>query len=294
MHSVLIADLAALASQHGAAIVRGHDDVPPEAVSEYWASSRGRMDLWFQALTRFRNARNSGDSLAMRRWWSEHLVVMEEVLVCDMLTRVIAALAVGLDTGENADANEISPVTHSIHLSHLDATNRVHKMMLEGRGGSVQDAVRLNRLRKGVERWTDVLIGRMSFHSSTPLQYSFDRDRAEAFAKETRLYPSGPARDTAAWIMNAAMHDMLRQRTSPQAALPEANRAVASSVMLMLRPDRFDSVGVLKSLWLNRLTSASNRADRVIGELIASDIDQANTATGLEMVNEPYFARWYF
>jgi hypothetical protein len=292
MHSVLIADLAALASQHGPAIVRGHDEVPPEAVSEYWTCSRSRMDLWYQALTRFRSARRSGNSVAMRGWWQDHLVVLEEVLVSDMLTRVVAALAVGLDESEK-DKDEVSPVTHSIHLSHLEASNRVQKVMIDGRGSTVQDAVRLNRLRTAVERWTDVLIGRMSFQSPTTIQYAFDKARAREFADEARAYPNGPARDTASWLMNAAMHDMLRRRTSPQAALPEANRAVASSVMLMLRPDRFDSVGVLKSLWLNRLTSSSERADRVIDELMGTDIDQAQTATGLEMADEPYFARWY-
>jgi hypothetical protein len=178
-------------------------------------------------------------------------------------------------------------------LAHLDASNRVHKMLIHGRGSTVQEAVRLNRLRCGVERWTDALIGRMSYQSPSTLQYAFDASRAREFAVETRSQPNTQARDTTAWLMNAAMHDMLRQRTSSQVALPAANRAVAASVLLMLRPDRFDSVGVLKSLWLNRLTAGAIRADRVIGELLGADIDQAETATGLEMVNEPYFSRWY-
>ncbi len=293
MHSVLIADLAALASQHGPAIIRGQDEVPAEAVAEYWARSRGRMDLWHQAMTRYQNAQRGGNSMAMRHWWRDHIVVLEEVLVSDMLTRVIASLAIGLDESTELD-DEVSPVTHGIYLSHLDATNRVHKILINGRGSSVSEAVRLNRLRKGVESWTDALIGRMSYHSPNTIQYAFDLQRAQEFAKETRSYPSGPARDTAAWLMNAAMHDTLRQRTSAQVALPEANRLVAASVMMMFRPDRFDSVGVLKSLWMNRLTSNSKRADRVIEELMAPDIRQAETATGLEMVNEPYFTRWYF
>jgi hypothetical protein len=292
MHSVLIADLAALASQHGPAIVRAYEEVPPEAVVQYWSTSRSRMELWHQALMRYRTAQRSGDSVAMRTWWHEHLVVMEEVLVTDMLTRVIAALAIGLDESSDRE-DEVSPVTHCIHLSHLDASNRVHRMMIRGRGSSVQDAVRLNRLRRGVERWTDAFIGRMSYQSPSTIQYAFDLGRAEQFALETRSYPCGPARDTAAWLMNAAMHDMLQRRTSPEPALPEANRAVATSVLMMMRPEYFDSVGVLKSLWMNRLTAGSSRADRIIDELMAADIDKAETATGMEMVNEPYFARWY-
>ncbi len=292
MHSVLIADLAALASQHGPAIVRGQDEIPPQAVAEYWTSSRSRIDLWHQAMTRYSNAVRCGSSMPLRHWWRDHMVVLEEILVSDILTRVIASLAIGLEDAKCVE-NEVSPVTHGIFLSHLEVTNRLHRLLIHGRGSSVQEAVRLNRLRKGVESWTDALIGRMSYQAPEKIQYAFDVCRATDFANDTRVYSSGPARDTAAWLMNAAMHDNLRQRTSSQVALPEANRSVASSVMMMFRPDRFDSVGVLKSLWLNRLTSNSKRTDRVIEELMAPDINRAETATGLEMVNEPYFDRWY-
>jgi len=292
MHCVLAADLAALVSQHGPALVRGADEVPPEAVAQYWYTSRQRADLWHQAMTRYRSASRSGDSVAMRDWWHDHIAVLEEVLVTEMLTRVLATLAVGLDAAADAE-DEVSPVAHCVFLSHVDASNRVQKLMIEGRGSRVQDAVRLNRLRTGVQRWTDALIGRMTFPTGGPAPYAFDSARAQEFAAEARGYAAQGPRDTASLLMNAAMHEMLRHRTSPVAALPEANRAVSACVMMMLRPDRFDSIGVLKSLWLHRLTSVPKQADRVIEELIAADIDGATTAGGLEMVNEPYFARWY-
>jgi hypothetical protein len=242
-------------------------------------------------MTRYRNAEQSGDFAALRNWWRDHVVVMEEVLVTEMLTRVIAALALGIEAESEAD--EVAPVTHAVYLTHLEARNRVQQIMLFGRGNSVQDAVRLNRLRQGVERWTDAMIGRMSVGGTEAIQYAIDRPRAAEFAQEMRCYGHGAARNTAAWLMNASMHDTLSRRTSEQAALPEANRAVARSVMLMLRPDLFDSVGVLKSLWLHRLQIGADRTDRVLDELNAADIDNAKTAEGLEMTGESYFERWY-
>jgi hypothetical protein len=62
--------------------------------------------------------------------------------------------------------------------------------------------------------------------------------------------------------------------------------------MLMLRPDLFDSVGVLQSLWMHRLRWGAERADRALTELTATDIDEAPTADALEMTNEKYFQRW--
>jgi hypothetical protein len=291
MHCVLTADLAALVSDHGPAILYGREAIPPQAVTQYWASSRNRFELWHQTMARYRTVEKAGDFQSLRNWWREHVVVMEEVLVTEMLTRVIGALALGIDAQSETD--EISPVTHAVHLTHVEARNRVQQLMLFGRGNSVQDAVRLNRLRQGVERWTDAMIGRMSVRTSRTMQYAINPSRAAEYAHEMRSYGYGPSRNTAAWLMNASMHDTLRRRTSEQAALPEANRAVARSVMLMLRPDRFDSVGVLKSLWLHRLEIGTLRTDRVLDELGAADIDHAETAEGLEMTNESYFERWY-
>lgn len=291
MHCVLIADIAALVSQHGPAILYRRDAIPPEAVTHYWASSRTRLDLWHQTMSRYRSAEQSGDSMALRRWWREHIVVLEEVFVSEMLTRVIAALAAGFD--DRGEADEISPVTHAIYLTHLEARNRVQQLMLFGRGNSVQNAVRLNRLRRGVERWTDALIGRMSVQTPSTIRYAIDPQRANDYAEEMRGYGYGPPRDTVCWLMNAAMRDMLQQRTTETAALPEANRNVAQSILLMLRPDLFDSVGTLKSLWLHRLQIDTDRTDRVIDELNACNIDHATTAKGIEMTHESYFERWY-
>ncbi|MFK8115641.1 MAG: hypothetical protein AB8B91_25830 [Rubripirellula sp.] len=291
MHCVLTADLAATISQHGPAILYQRESIPPEAMTQYWASTRNRFELWHQTMARYRTAEQTGDSNALRRWWKDHVVVMEEVLVTEMLTRVIATLAEGLE--KDVEYKEISPVTHAIHLTHLEARNRVQQIMLYGRGNSVQDAVRLNQLRQGVERWTDVLIGRMATTERGSVRYAVNPRRAEEYAEEARAHGLGAVRDTGTFLMNAAMHDLLRRRSSNHSALPAANRLVVKSIMLMLRPDLFDSVGVLKSIWLHRLESGADRTDRVLDELAGADIDHATTASGVEMLNEPYFERWY-
>ena len=61
----------------------------------------------------------------------------------------------------------------------------------------------------------------------------------------------------------------------------------------MLRPDLFDSVGVLKSLWIHRLQNGTDQADRVLDEVTTGDINHAATADGLGETQDGYFARWY-
>ncbi len=259
MHCITLAELAAVLAQHAPAIVYRNPAIPSVAMVQYWAASRSRFDLWHQTMARYSNAERAGDAIMLRRWWREHIVVLEEVLVSEMLTRVVAALGDAVDAGSGTD--EVAPITRAIHLSHLEAANRVQHLMLRGRGSSVQDAVRLNRLRTGVERWTDVLLGRMAVDATDVIRYGFDQSRARTHAGEMRSYGHGPARETALWLMDAAMRDMLSRRMSSQAALPQANKNIAESVIMMLRDDLFDSVGTLKSLKLQRINLDHHSSD---------------------------------
>lgn len=290
MHCVLLADLAALISQHGAGVLHSRDTIPPEAMTAYWTASRNRLDLWHQTLRRNQVATENGDFLVLQQWWKDHRGVMEEIFVGELLSRVVATLAANLDAREKSE--EWSPVTHSIYLSHLEVSNRVQRILLLGRGHRVTDAVRLNRLRLGVARWVDPLVGRMSIEPTDSLSYSVDPSRAAKFADDYRSMAPGPPRRMSAFLSNASMSEMLRRRTSDAAALPAANAAVGRSVMLMLRPDMFDSVGVLKSLWLHRLQHSSDQTDRVVEELVDGNHDGEAT-DAMETMHHKGFGRWY-
>ena len=291
MHTALLVELAAVVSEHGPAVLYGRDSLAPEAVTQYWTATHSRFNLWHQAMARYRRAEQAGNSKAMMEWWRDHTVVMEEILVSEILTRVVAALGAGMDAGSAEE--EISPVTHAIHLNHLEARNRVQQIMLFGRVNYAHVVDQLNRLHQGMESWTDVLIGRMAVRNREPIQYAIDPNRAIEYAEEAADFQGrGAARNTSHSLMNLSMNNMIRQRTSANPSLPAANREVARSVMLMLRPELFDSVGVLKSLWMHRLENSAERTDRMLEELTSPDIHDAETADSLELTGGAYFERW--
>jgi hypothetical protein len=250
MHCVQLADLAAIISLGGPAIMYRQEAVSSQAITEYWTSSRTRFELWHGAMARYQRSEASSDWIRMRGWWQEHTGVIEEILVSEILTRVVAAIAVGLD--RHRDPQDLVPVTHSVYLSHIEAKNRVQHLMLFGRGNTVQNAVRLNRLRKGVERWIDTLIGRLWGNSSFECGYAIDPSRASDHAIDVREAAATHARTTTDWLLSAAMHDMLTRRTTPSSSLPNANQRVADSVLLMLQPALFDGVGTFKSVRMHR------------------------------------------
>lgn len=291
MHCVLTADLASLLSQHGPSIIRGQRVFATSAVATYWATSRTRFELWHQTLARYRRAEESGNFQALRDWWRDHSIVMEEVLVTEILTRVVAGLVAAVES-QTGDF-EVGPVTHAVYLSHIEARNRVQKIMLYSKGNSVEDAVRLNRLRQAVERWTDAMIGRMATETPKNLQYAFDLPRAAHYCEDMRQMTRMSSRSTAMWLMNASMHDTLRRRTSERSALPEANREVVQSVLRMLRPTLFDSLGTLKSKWLHQLESGPE-SDRAPAPHIDSLAETLPTSEPPQQgSDQPHFERWY-
>ncbi|KAA5543600.1 hypothetical protein FYK55_10325 [Roseiconus nitratireducens] len=262
MHCVTLADLAAMLAQHGPSLLERHRGVPTETIFRYWTASRSRHELWHRVMARYRQAQRGGDYFEMRQWWSDHLVVLEEILVSELLARVVAAI--GRETAERhgfselpcegkQDPSSLAAITHGVFEAQLEASHRVGQLILEASGARVSDLVRLNRLRHGVERWTDWLIGRVSVDLNRSFAYSIRPERARAFCQEVHETGADRGDDLSTWLMNAAMRDMLYRRTSESSALPNANHQVAAAALALFRPELFDQSGVPKLVWLQRL-----------------------------------------
>lgn len=250
MHCISIADLAGLVSEHAPALIYRGAHIKSTSLSTYWVSSRNRFDRWHQSMARYKRLEREGNPLALKCWWQDNLPVLEEVIVSEMLTRTVAALGATLDAAHKTD--DVSPVTSAIHLSNLDASNRVQRMLIAGQGNRVHESVRLNRLRKGVERWTDMLLGRMASGSQEFLKFAFDRVRADSHATEARELGI-QASTTSMWLIQASMRQMLQQRLSSEAAFPHCNRAVADSVLGLFSADLFHDSGTLKSKFFHMI-----------------------------------------
>ena len=254
MHAVALADLAATLSQYGPSFLVSRPEIPSETTLRYWVACRTRQELWHRVMSEHRDAARSGDSARLAKWWRKNLAVLEEVLVSELLARVVAAIVGdGADETEESDHQSLAAITHGVFISQLEASNRVSKLLLDGFGNPVDATIRLNRLRYGVERWTDWLIGRASVNLSRGLKFAISRDRAESFRQELRENTRDVTNDPTTWLMNVAMREMLVRRTGDTAAFPEANYQVASSAMALFRPELFDDYGVPKSVLLRQL-----------------------------------------
>lgn len=261
MHCVTLAELAAFFAQYAPSLRQRTCVSDGEALMRYWTANRVRQERWHRAMGVYRDASQASDFQTLRTWWSESGVILEEILVGELLARVVAAIgAASIDSkpppGAEID-NNFYAVGRGVFQAQLEASNRAIKIILESTGSTPADRVRLNRLRHGTERWTDWLVGRVGGDTTALSEYCIDLNRATQFRNEVREGIFDRDQDITTWLMNASMREMLMRRTSPQTALPDENRRVAESAIGLFRPELFDDYGVPKSLWLQRLQTDS-------------------------------------
>lgn len=255
MHCIELAELASLLAYHAPALFALRPSIDQDALTRYWVQSRQRLDQWHKVIAEYSSLETAGRPLAMQVWWDEHEALLEEILVSETLTRVFAAVGVGLDAV--TDQREVEPVTHSVFLSHLEARNRVLQLILFGRGGSITQTMELNRLRRASERWTDrILAPIIACHYATHA-YAVDAQRAIAYAHEWRESADTQSQAISATLARAAMQATLATRTRQHGVLTHSNREVAQAVIACLHADAFDSLGLLKSVAAIRIQGSS-------------------------------------
>ncbi|MEZ6135330.1 MAG: hypothetical protein R3C53_10515 [Pirellulaceae bacterium] len=207
MHPVDLAGLAGTLTSCCSAMT-ALDTLPPRAaVQQYWLTSRFRHEIWSEKLAAHRQAiQHCGVSLRSRRW-HDILPVIQEVLLSEPLARCIAYHALLQEEcrssgntssrtndqpGETDIAMELSSLAHRVLTDHVEARHRCLHLIVFGQGLSVENAVKLNRMRRMLEAYTDQLISILK-NTSRLSEYAFHSDsvkQAQGRIGDGKLHPS--------------------------------------------------------------------------------------------------------
>ncbi len=278
MHARELVELAALASMHGTAVMDHQAPLPKLSLERYWTGSKCRLDRWGRSLKQLSEgtaAKSDGD-------FSEQLGVLEEIVTGDVLARVWAAVVTGHDRRTDEDAGAVA---RTILVGQQEARNRALSLLVNGPFIEEEEAVRLNRLRRKAECWSDLLVGFLS--TATDLtEFAADPIRAGDFAEDFR------EEGARAWTLLFAS-----MRTSFVAAFefpsPNAdlNGEIAAGVISCFQPEVFDSTGLLRSLWLSRLQHTTNETQCMIEALFVDGADRAAAPHTGEARDREFLAR---
>jgi hypothetical protein len=269
MHARELIELAALVSAHGSVLVQGDIQIPDRGIEQYWTNSKVRLDRWMRSLKRF-TQQAASDVPPPEREWLEIRGVLEEILTGEILTRVWTAILCAYDRTHGADGTE--PVARSVLIGHVEARHRALTLLARGADINRKAAVKLNRIRRHSERWTDLLVGRLGVLQDVT-EFAADPKRAQDFAEDApRRQGFEPSR--LAWpLLIGSLRAAFQRQLGPVSPNGDLNAAIASSVLACFPSELFHSTSLFRSLWLMRITSAAEDAHVMVEELLAEYSD---------------------
>lgn len=278
MHARELVELAALVAVHGPTLVRAGREVPPGSIEPYWIASKSRLDRWGRTL---KSLTGSPVGAPPARPRSESPLVrgmLEEVLTGEVLTRVWAAVTCAYDRHHGTD--RLEPVARSVLCGHQEARHRVLTLLVQGPEIDAELAVKLNRLRRRTERWTDMLVGYL-LGLDDLAQFAADPERAREFAEDLSWQHQQPGGRHAWSLIEASLRAAFSQGLAPVSPNADLNARIASGVLGCFPPELFDSTGIFRSAWLVRISSVTRDCEGMIDELLAMDRSRGVWQEGL-------------
>ncbi len=245
-----------------AAVVATHppDVVMREGLSDYWTHSRRRIDRWHQVLGTGNDIFPSTSTTETQRAWAASRPILEEVIASDILTRVWSAVLAGSAGGPHSEAS----IGRSIFLAHQEIRGQIFAQMADAPAACNPEVCTLNLIRHSCERWTDLLLARLSRRFRAATTYCCSSRRLFE-----NIHALGQPRDRtptdAGWAMLlAAFRANVAAAFCSQAASPDLNGKIAAAILGSVDPAQFDSVGLLRSAWQVRLDATSKEATHLL------------------------------
>jgi hypothetical protein len=244
MHSYELADLAALAAIHGEQLIHADAATIDQSLSDYWKASRCRLDRWLRSLALLTKHHQSSE------WTSNEVGAVEEILVSEILSRVVAAITVAHD--ERYGVNESAPVARNIFTAHLDVKRRAIALIVAPHRNAEQ-ADDFLALRRQCDRWTDMLLAYLTPHVAVD-EFAANPARVGDFAYDARGHlQAGISSEMVLTMIVAGMRSSLARLSVGRSPNADLNLEIATAVLAGFAPDFFDSHGHLRSTWLERI-----------------------------------------
>jgi len=271
MQSRELVELAALVAVHSSLIVEARGDVAQSASEQYWTASKCRIDRWLKLLKQLAVAAEQPPAPPTLSW-PRVRPVLEEILASELLTRIWTATAAAYDQARG-DQN-LEPVARNILSGHLEARRRLLALLADGRAIELPHAVDLNRFRRRVERWGDMLLAHLA-ETVAIEEFAFEPDRARDFADDLDRGAAQAERRFTCQLVLASIRASFAAGLSERSPNIDLNRRIGSGILSAFREELFDSTGLVKSLWLERITRTANDTEVMIEELLRLDVGRA-------------------
>jgi len=263
------AELAAHLALYSSQLVRQPTLVTDVALAEYWEASREQQSTWWRAVTLWHsNLANLEQAVKTLPAIRE---VVEEMFVGEMLTRVWSAIADIHDHAFGAQAYQ--PIARNILIAHVDLRNRVWALLTADLGLPAESVAELVRMRKRIERWTDLLLAHLP-QPDVVATWAVDAGRMSDFrddlVDERRALPGSTSADLLIGSLLASFGDA-SQEGAEEVAGSELSIRISAALSSALDPLR-DIEDDLRDLAVaRRIDHQADQCEQLLTDLLSLD-----------------------
>jgi hypothetical protein len=259
----LFAEFTALVAVQAPLIIEGTTPLSEGPLWVYWQHSktlwpRRRREL--EALCSPAAAERSSERIP------QAIAMASDLLMGELLTRVAGAVLTACDRRQRLQRGE--PIARNVLAVHQQCRTCVLRLLLHSTALPADQLADLDRLRRRVERWTDVLIGPLMAHYGHELSvFAFDPRRAREFGEE-QLHARFQSASQPAWSFLLAG---LRSAFSNGSEIVSSNdpaMPILRSIMALFPDNVFHAGGPMRSLVQSRIARSSEQTE---GPLELSD-----------------------
>jgi hypothetical protein len=274
-----IVELLGLVSAHSPNLIEAGAPLPGEALERYRECSESRLRNWRARLDELPHRLSASPAGLRPLVWQQAEVTMIDVLVGGMIARVWGAVLTACDRSRRSVASE--RIARSVLAGQLEAQQQVLRLMIDGPYLTLERVSSLDKLRRRVERWTDLLVGHLVKRYALG-DFAFDLERALDFGDEQLRESWGPRLNPIWGLYFVCLHSAFPESRLPGGIEAEWREALVQSILGCFPKDLFFEDGVLKSVRLQRLLRDGQRREgppapgRFAGARLAGRTDDAD------------------
>ncbi|MBC7820219.1 MAG: hypothetical protein IAG10_25325 [Planctomycetaceae bacterium] len=176
----LVAEFAAMVAAQAPLIIEGTTPLAEGPLWVYWQHSK---TLWPRCRHELEELCSQSDAAATADRIPRMIATASDLLVGELLTRVAGAVLTACDRRQRLQRGE--PIARNVLAVHQQCRASVLRVLLHSTSLPVDQLAELDRLRRRVERWVDVLLGPLVAHYGDELSdFAFDPRRARDFGEE--------------------------------------------------------------------------------------------------------------
>jgi hypothetical protein len=251
---------------HGPRLIEQQEPIRARHLNRYWTTSKTRWERWTRLLKRFGGG--GAASLAARssadRSWQRARAAIQQILVSDVPVRVWTALLAAAD--HERGVCEAEPIGRSVLVAHAEVRCRALRLLLHTPGVQAGDAVRLNRLRRQADRWSDVFVGYLAAQHDVA-RFAANPSRASEFANDFRERVQWQPGGSGWWLLGRAWRRGLAATTFAGPRSDDGGDDVSAAMLECFDPLELLSAGLSGSLWLMRFQATASQTHDMVEQV---------------------------